>query len=159
MNRYRAILTTMLMLVCLIWYIFPLYKIITIAFGDGGFGIYEPWLKSYYGYPGDNAADMIQLNNILSSVVAGAGISLAIKSKKIDWVNVLSISIIFIAVLSAATASYLLNSEIIISKGVIVQAYGQNVYDNLLKLTVSRFKEFVSLISVMLGFSIGKIGS
>lgn len=158
MNAKLTPYVSLFIILCLFAYIYPLIQLILVAYGDGGFGVYESWIKASYAQPVGGVQDILQMDSILNAIIAGVGIGLFLKpNKKNNKINIYLPVIFFFMVAVGLTVSYLLHSEIILSKDVLIQSYGGSAYTNIIKFTNTKFKDLIAIFSVMIGSGVIKI--
>ena len=79
-----------------------------------------------------------------------------LQSKKSTTIKTSMVFIVLLLFASSAVIAYLLIPEILNSKEAL-KAYGQNSAEEMIKIVSTRFNDMVSLIMMVIGFSMAKI--
>jgi len=134
---------------------YELISLLKIGYNPSGFSGYEPYIKIQFGGKIEDILDPFQIYSVINSSLAGIGLIIFTKNKKNNKVSIFLAVTILITLSMLIVSSFILYQNIKTSIVAIEQAYGKIVYDNLLKFTMAKFKECLSLLFVMLGSQLG----
>ncbi len=154
-NNTGTLIVLVLMLIFIVMHSYPLIFLMKSGYSPKCFDLYEPYIKSQFNGKVDDLIDPFQIYTIISSALAGVGLIFFTKNKKNNKINIILAGSILSLLIFLIVSSCILFNNIKISSDSIGQAYGKNVYENLLKFTSVKFKEYLSLLFVMIGYKVG----